>query len=147
MNDDELLTKVGTHFAADDPIPLTVARAARAAIEMRSLDADLAALLTDSFDEAALSAVRGTAELRLLGFRAGECTIDVELSTDGDDRQLLIQVLPAGEYSVTVERSSASARMATDAHGMLHVRGLPPGPLRILIERQLGDIRTEWFSV
>ena len=147
MNDDELLTRVGIHFAADDPIPPSVTRAARAAIEMRSLDADLAALLTDSFDEAALSAVRGTAELRLLGFRAGECTIDVELSTDGDDRQLLVQVLPSGEYSVTVERPSATTQMVTDANGMASFLGLPPGPLRILIQRPSGDIRTEWFSV
>lgn len=147
MNDDELLGIVDRHFSADDPLPRRLATAARAAIETRRLDAQLAALLSDSLDDANLAAVRSDSTPRMLGFQTGECTVDVEVSPETDGHRLLIQVLPAGSYSLVLDRAAGTAELATDEHGMASLSGLSAGPLRILIQQPTGDIRTEWFTV
>ncbi len=147
MNDNELLAVVGRHFSADDPLPPKLATTARAAIETRRLDAQLAALLSDSLDDANLASVRGSSAPRMLGFQTGDCTVDVEVSPEKDGYRLLIQVLPAGSYSLALDRAEGTAELTTDEHGMARFSGLPAGPLRILVQQATGDVRTEWFTV
>jgi len=76
-----------------DAIPSMLLEAAKDALTWRTIDADLAELVFDSRaddDEAAL--VRGSAQARMLSFRAGDLTIDIEVTGSGESRSLIGQI-------------------------------------------------------
>src|SRR5688500_9386673 len=69
-----------------DPVPARLKQAAVAAYAWRTIDAELAELVFDSFDQP--MAVRGPGRPRLLTFRSEELLIEVEL----DERHLVGRV-------------------------------------------------------
>src|SRR4051812_8758481 len=103
-HDERLIADLGRLLARVDPIPAPVAIAAHAAIEWRTLDAELAQLIHDSAVDEALLCVRGVAEARIATFEAGELVIEIEAEPDHEGRALRVvgQLIPEQPATVTV---------------------------------------------
>lgn len=156
-DDDALLAQLRRFAGRVDPIPVAVQIAARAAIEWRTLDAELAALAHDSaVDTAVLAGVRGVASgLRALTFEAPDLTIEIEaeLAGEGGDLNLVGQLVPPQAADVTV-RHGAEQLLAVraDKRGRFAARGVAPGPvsLRCRLDAAPGASRlveTGWLTV
>ncbi len=127
----ELLDRVRRVVEEADPVPAAVLAAARAAFDLRTLDADLAELVADSRDSAAL--VRGPSGRRQLAFAAGAVTLDVEVTADGSRRRLL-GFAEGTSGPVTAQSSRVGVDPVTvslDEAGRFLVDGLPAGPTRL----------------
>lgn len=114
-----------------DPVPSAVSAAARSAFDLRSLDTDLAELVADSRDSAAL--VRGVVGRRQLAFAAGSVSLDVEVTGDGARRRL-IGIAEGTAGPVTAESSLAGVAPVTvelGDHGRFVLEGLAAGPTRL----------------
>ncbi|MGH2771271.1 MAG: hypothetical protein ACRDJF_12240, partial [Actinomycetota bacterium] len=76
-----------------DPVPASVVSAARAVLTWRRIDAELAELAYDSvMDEAGLVTVRGAETPRLLTFQTSGITVDLEVTSNDDERRLVGQL-------------------------------------------------------
>jgi hypothetical protein len=141
-DDDTLVALLGESLDHAEPIPDEAVRAAYAAIELDSLNEELAALVFDSAEESALAAMRAVeVETRLLSFVNDHLTLDVELHADG--LTLIGQLTPAGDQTLDVERfdgSSVSAEVDEFGRFRAHV---PHGPIRL---RVVGRLVTPWIT-
>ena len=129
--DDGLVDRLRRVAAEADPVPAAVLAAARAAFDLRTLDADLAELVADSRDSAAL--VRGPGGRRQLAFAAGAVTLDVEVTEDGTRRRLLGSA-EGTTGPVTAHSSRAGVAPVTadlDEAGRFLLDGLAAGPTRL----------------
>jgi hypothetical protein len=144
--DAALLDRLRPLVEGDDPVPPEVVAAARAASTWRTIDAELAELVEDSLSVAA--GVRGGAS-RLLTYRAGDLTIEVEVSTADERLRILGQVVPARAALVRVEQVGNAVEVGTDELGRFRVTGLPSGSTRLcctlLGPAAAGEpVRTQW---
>lgn len=133
--DDELLAALRRVLADVDPIPEHVQLAARWAIEWRTLDAELAALVHDStVDEPAL-AVRGDSGPRLLTFETADLTIEVEAesqsATDGDTVRIVGQLIPAQSAQIALHSGDELQVTSADERGRFVAAGLRRGSLTL----------------
>ncbi len=118
FDDDLLLDELRRVFGAIDPVPAPVQAAARAAIEWRTIDAELAALVSDSMIDEPLLAVRGTTELRMLTFEADELTIELEAEPAGDDTLTLVgQLVPPQRAQVAIRHGADVIATQADERG------------------------------
>lgn len=152
-SDDDLLGDLRRVIAALDPIPENALIAARAALDWRTIDAELAELIADSaIDEAALL-VRGSGHVRLLAFEAPELTIEIEAEQAGDGVLRLIgQLIPPQTAEVAVLHGDALVATRADERGRFSAHGVTPGrvSLRCRLDRGPGAARlveTEWTSI
>ena len=76
-DDDLLIDELRRVFAAIDPVPEPVQVAARAAIDWRNIDAEPAALVSDSIVDESPPDARGASEPRMLTFEAPDLTIEL----------------------------------------------------------------------
>jgi hypothetical protein len=125
---EEQLRQVAARF---EPLPADLLRTAVGAYTWRTIDADLAELIFDSavdHDDAAL--VRGPQQDRLLSFRCGGLTIDVEIAGAGAGRSLIGQLLPPQAGHVEI-RQGADAPLTVEADelGRFSAGPLRAGPL------------------
>ncbi len=146
---DAIEREIAGYFARVDPVPETVLEAARAAIEFRDLDGQLAQLLRDSaVEDKELAGVRGVGE-RLLSFALGQQFIEVDVASEGTRRHLSGYVVPAATGTLTAQYADGTdTTVPVDAQGRFRVRELSRGPVRLLIE--LADqtpFRTPWLTV
>lgn len=131
-----------------DPVPTAVDQAARAAFEWRSIDAELAQLTYDSWQEsAALAGVRGR-DSRQLTFEAPGLTLDVEV-TDGPTQTLVGQLAPASAATVELRHREGVLTVLVDALGRFVVERLPAGPisLRCRPAGASSSVETEWVTI
>jgi hypothetical protein len=131
LDDTTLLARLGDLAWRVDPIPVAVQIAAHAAIEWRTLDAELAALLHDSADDDALLAVRGVATApRTLTFQAPGLTIEIEAeaTAEGDGLSLVGQLVPAQAGDVTIRHGEPLIAVRGDAAGASPPAASPPAP-------------------
>jgi hypothetical protein len=150
MSEDDVAAALRTLLATVDRVPENAVRAANAAIGWRDLDADLARLTAESGLE--LSHLRG-GQPRLLTFRSGQSTIELEVSSVGGVARLLGQLDPPQEAVVTIElaadESAAETRTTrADSHGRFSVADLSAVWMRVVVTPAgEGDERkaTEWF--
>jgi len=147
--DDALETALRDAADRFDPVPPALRWAAVAAFELRSLDAELAALAFDSAQE--LATVRGPSGLRLLTFAAGERTIELELSPGDAGRRVVGQIFPVGPDRLEVQRPDTDAdpiEVPVDPLGRFTAT-LTPGPFRLRC-RWPGEVPTalvtEWAT-
>jgi hypothetical protein len=137
-DDDALLAVVGQALAHDPAldlgdevdVPAEALTLARAAIQLRDLDDELAELVHDSrLDELVL--VRHEATLsRLLSYVSSRLGLDVELEADG--RTLMGVVTPAGPADVEIETATTIERTTADELGRFRVE-LAPGWCRVRV--------------
>jgi hypothetical protein len=154
-DDDALLAQLRQIVGQIDAVPEAVQIAARAAIEWRTLDAELAALVHDSARDVAALAVRGVAGAwRALIFEAPELTIEVEAEiVDADGGMRLVgQLVPPQAADVTVRHGAELIAVRADERGRFAARGVAPGPvsLRCRLDAATGASRlveTAWLTV
>jgi len=134
-DDDALVADLRRVLSIVDPVPPHAQLAARVAIEWRTLDAELAALVHDSaVDEPAL-ALRGAAGPRALTFEAPELTIEIEAEpqspADGGELRLVGQLIPAQAAEIAIRNGDELLLSRADERGRFDAAGLTPGPLSL----------------
>jgi len=122
-------------FDAIDPVPPEVTAVAYAAMTFRTLDAELARLVSDS-SEQLLGGVRDAeGPGRLVTFQSESLTIEVQVSLLGAARHLVGQLVPPRSAEVRVEWPDGSTSVSADDLGRFSVDGVPAGPVRLVSER------------
>ncbi|MER5856134.1 hypothetical protein ACFV2Z_12980 [Streptomyces sp. NPDC059688] len=124
-----------------DPVPDALRRLAVDAYALHDLDARIAELTFDSLMDAL--PVRGVTDVpRMLTFRAGEVTVDVEVTDDG----LIGQVLPPRSASIEVLGGPQTAtRVTVDTLGRFTSDTPPSGPFALRLRTGAEVIVTEWL--
>jgi hypothetical protein len=148
VSNDDLGAALHSMLAAVDPVPEAALQAAFAAIGWRDLDSALAQLTADTAAERELIHLRGQPP-RLLTFRSGETTIDLEVSTDDDGVRLLGQLDPPMAATVTVQSATGSTTTQADARGRFSLDALADERMHVVVD--LSDdgrerVTTEWFQ-
>ena len=152
-DDDLLLDELRRVFAAVDPIPEAVQIAARAAIEWRTIDAELAELVADSTVDEPLLAVRGTAEPRMLTFEARDLTIELEAEAAGPDTIRLVgQLVPPQPAEIAIRYGDELIATHADERGRFVAGGIGAGQVsvRCRLDSEAGDgrlVETPWLSI
>jgi len=147
ISDDELGERLRRMFAADDPVPPAAIEAAKAAFGWRTIDAELAALVSDSLTSAGAATVRGTPP-RLLSFANGGVTIELEVTAEDGTARILGQLSPAQPAEILVEFIGGDRTTEADQIGRFGVDGLPVDWLRVVVTAGPDRTRscTEWFK-
>jgi hypothetical protein len=130
--DDALLSELRTALAPD-PVPAAVVAAARASFTWRSVDEELAELLSDSAD-LALTGVRGTGDRRL-AFEAPQLVIEFVLVPGPRGSRLEGQLAPPGPARIEVRHGGAVAEIEADDQGRFVLDGIRKGPLALRVLR------------
>ncbi|WP_221509131.1 hypothetical protein [Streptomyces echinatus] len=124
-----------------DPVPAELVQTVLDAFVLHDLDARLAELTFDSVVDAL--PVRGVVDApRMLTFRSGEVTVDVEVTGDG----LIGQVLPPQSVRIEVLGGPGAARPVTaDTLGRFTSDTPPAGPFALRLRTGAEVIVTEWL--
>ena len=153
-DDDALIAELRHVIAQLDPVPEPVQIAARCAIEWRTLEAELAALVHDSAVAPAGPAVRGAAGPRTLTFEAGDLTIEVEAEPGDEEGGLRLagQLVPPQAADVAVRHGDELIAVRADERGRFAAFGVVPGPvsLRCRLDGESGSgrlVETVWLTV
>jgi hypothetical protein len=148
--DDELEEELRILAAWLEPVPPDVIASAVSAYTWRTVDAELAELVYDSMlDEDAATLVRGGTE-RLVTFRSGELTIDVEVAVMGPLRNLTGRIVPARRAGVTIKHREGAVTTDADELGRFRVEHVPAGPvsLQLLVaDPAQPSIATDWVTI
>ena len=141
-DDDTLVALLGAALDRSEAVPGEAVAAAYVAVELDSLQEELAALVFDSADESALAAMRAVdVETRLLSFVNDHLTLDVELHANG--LTLVGQLTPAGDQTLDIERFDGSlVSVEVDEFGRFRAH-IPLGPIRL---RVVGRLVTPWIT-
>ena len=127
-------------------MPAAVVEAARASFTWRSVDEELAELLSDSAD-LVLTGVRGTGDRRL-SFEAPQLVIEFVLVPGPRGSRLEGQLAPPGPARIEVRHGAETTEIDADEHGRFVLDGVRNGPLALRVLRD-GDppVRTPATSV
>ena len=149
--DELLLTELRRVAALLDPMPDHLVRAGRESLTWRSVDAELAALLSDSAVEDERAAlVRSTAGLRAVAFESSALTIELDVLVDGPRRTLVGQLVPAAPAAVEVQTAELRTKVAADAQGVFRVENVPAGQMRLRVTghpASAGPTETSWITI
>ncbi len=134
-----------------DPLPAHVVDAARAGLDWRRIDAELAELTYDlAMDPERLASVRGEDGPRALTFEVSGLTIEVEVVRVGDSRRMLGQIVPPQAATVELRHAGGQVTVEADRLGRFSVGGFPGGPvsLRCRVTREAPRVvETDWVVV
>lgn len=151
-DDDALLAELRQAVTAVDPVPEPVAISARAALDWRTLDRELAALVRDSVEPAL--GVRGGAQPRRMTFTAADIEIEVEAELQGDGPTLRLsgQLVPAQTAQIAIGTGGGLVLTRADTRGRFAAAGVVPGPLRLRcwLDRAPDDgrlVETAWLEI
>ncbi|MEU6606213.1 hypothetical protein ABZ922_14270 [Streptomyces shenzhenensis] len=140
--DDGLLEEELRRAAAvRDPVPTELRQLALDAYALYDLDARVAELTFDSLVDAL--PIRGVTDApRMLTFRAGELTVDVEVTGEG----LMGQVLPPQSALIEVLGGPQSALpVPVDELGRFTSGARPAGPFALRLRTGADVVVTEWL--
>jgi hypothetical protein len=113
-----------------DPLPSSLKAAARAALSWRTVDAELAELAADSFDDRSTALARGGQAPRLLSFEASGATITLEVLVAAGRRHLVGQLDPAQPAEVEVRQPGGTRTVQIDQLGRF-VADVSAGPVSL----------------
>ena len=119
-----------------DPVPADVLNAARAALSMRDLDAQLALLMADSEVSEGPVLVRDTQTLtpRMLSFGHPSSGVELELEIHpSSDGVRLLGLVTGSDGPLTVECDDTNIETTPDALGRFTVANVPHGQLRLRV--------------
>ncbi|WP_328884248.1 hypothetical protein [Streptomyces sp. NBC_00299] len=124
-----------------DPVPAQLRQLAVEAFALHDLDARIAELTFDSVVDAI--PVRGATDVpRMLTFRAGEVTVDVEVTAQG----LMGQVLPPQQARIEVLAGPQTAiPVEADDMGRFTSDAPPNGPFALRLRTGAEVVVTEWL--
>lgn len=135
--------------------PRSLVELAKASFGLRHVDAELAALVADSLDEATGPRVRSVRAPRMVSFESRHLAIELEAAPTGSGWRIVGQLEPAGEARIDLLRSVASPAPTVDADrspvdadrlGRFAVTVTDPGPLSLLCHRPgCPDVATSWI--
>lgn len=146
-DDETLLRRIGELYEAIDPVPEQVPAAARAAYGRRRGDAVLVELTADSAEHAP-AGIRGPDGPRLLVFTGPEVAVEIEVSGEGTDREIVGRLAPPARAEVAVRHAGGELATRTDGAGHFVVPAVPAGPISLVF--QLADassIVTSWVRL
>ncbi len=130
--DTELEEELRQVAARIEPVPPRLIQAAIDAYAWRTIDADLAELVFDSrSDQREPALVRGSQQDRLLSFRTGDLSIEVEVAAAGSTRGLTGQIVPPQPATVQIRHREGTVTVAADELGCFSADSLPAGPVRL----------------
>jgi hypothetical protein len=150
--DEALLSQLRTVASVVDGVPAHVVEAAKATFILRDLDAELAALVSDSVEDGAdpvLTRTDGTLDAtRTLTFEAGDRTIDVQVTATESSRRLVGLATGFGPGDVTLERvDGPDVSAPIDPVGRFALDA-PPGAARLRIVAADGTtVVTAWTTL
>lgn len=150
VSDDDLVDRLRSIAGQADPAPPELAAAARAAFALRTVDAELAELVRDSLDTVGAT-VRAGDDDRLLSFETGAdgdaLAVEIQVSDLGERRDLVVAV--SGPALAAASLDTAAGRQPVPADdGVLVVRAVPAGPVRLLLTTRSGrTVATSWVTV
>ena len=118
---------------------------------MNQRDARPAELVPDaSFEDGAeTSVVRGGPEWRQLSFRASGLTIELEITSGGDYRRLMGQLIPRQSAAVDIRHGQGVTTVEADTLGRFSAEEVPSGQisLRCRLGSDQAPIVTGWISL
>jgi hypothetical protein len=125
---------------------------AKGSYGLRAIDAELAALTSDSELAATGSVLRASGGPRLLVFDAEALSVEIEVEpgTRAGRWQLVGQLIPAGPARIQVRRTSRAEPVWVDADelGRFAVDDMPGGPLSLICEREGHPAAaTAWITI
>jgi len=131
--DDTLIGGLRRVLGELDGIPEHVQIAARAALDWRTIDAELARLIHDSRVDQPALAVRGTTTPRALTFEAGELQIEIEAEPvdGGETLRIAGQLVPPQSAQITLLQGDDLIATRADERGRFAASGIVPGPLAL----------------
>lgn len=150
---DERLLALLRHAAAEhDPVPAGVLEAARLSFVWRTIDQELAELVSDSAAAGDVGVLvrSSTEQVRLLVFEAPELTLELEILRVGGVRRLVGQLVPPCAARVTVEHVSGASEQDSDELGRFLVGGIPAGRTRLRCRPTAsagGGVVTPWLEL
>jgi hypothetical protein len=132
--------------ALSDPLPPDVLNTVEELLTWRTVDAELAELLSMETHDPLSSGVRDAGTVTTLTYRAGPVSVDLEI--DADARLLRGQVLPEQSVDVRLVRYGGSEERATraSAMGTFLFDRMAAGPAQLVLVTSTGStIKTPWF--
>ena len=143
-----LLERLGAIAAIVDPVPEDVIALGKETFSFRLTDAELMRFVSD---ESAVAGVRGGARSHMFFFELPSLTVDVEVTIRDDFAAVLGVVVGADDETrtstVTLATPAASFTTTTDAEGRFEVANVPPGLMRLTLERgTVAPAVTPWFE-
>jgi len=149
--DEVLLAELRRAAAVIDPLPDALVRAGRESLTWRRVDAELAALLSDSIvDDQRLALVRSTGSVRAVAFEAGDFTIELDILGSGAHRTLVGQLVPPRRATIEVQTSELRTTVEADEHGRFRAESVPAGRMRLRVsghERTDVPAETSWITI
>lgn len=120
-DDEKILADLRRIAAEVDPVPELVLASARAVLSLRRLDAELIELVRDSAeDRRELVAVRGEDDdVRMLSFELGPITVELQVTGQGHERDLIGHVSGVELAGVTLETTTSHRELDVDAGGLV----------------------------
>lgn len=144
-SDDELLAAVKD--LSDSQVPCGANDAAMKLFTWRTVDAELAVLITDSALEAPVG-VRAASEARTLTFAAQDVQVVVEISEIASQRQMLGQLVPGRPAQISIRLGEVVRTVEADSLGRFVINDLgPQGPLSLRCSWSDGAVTTDWVLV
>jgi hypothetical protein len=136
-------------LARVDPVPPLLDDAARAAFTWRTVDEELAELMSDSADEGDAVLVRGGSGPRQLSFESPRLGIEIEVVATGErERRIEGQLLPPRSATVTIERPGEDGlSVQSDELGHFVLSGLRAGVMRLHVALRGAQIAIPWTSI
>lgn len=149
--DELLLAGLRRAATAIDPMPEALARVGRESLTWRRVDAELAALLSDSsVDDERLALVRSTGSARAVAFEAGGFTIELDILGTGAQLTLVGQLVPPRTATIEVQASELRATVEADEHGRFRAENVPAGRMRLRVTgHEPTDVpaETSWIRI
>lgn len=147
---EEELRRIASHL---DPVPPDAVERAIDGFTWRTIGADLAELAFDSLADmdAGGALVRGAWEPRSLTFRAGDLSIELEVSGTRGSFSLIGQLVPAQAATLQVRHKAGVVTIEADELGRFSTQQVPAGPLSLRCLPGPGAARptviTDWISI
>ncbi len=146
-NDEQVPPQLQGLTSRMDPVPPAVLRLAKESLAWRDVDVLLAELVSET-RSGELAGVRGAEQPELLTFTAGDLTIEVELTVQGDVVALLGQLVPPQPARLRVDHGSGPTWLQADTLGRFAAADLHRGHLRVTCYPQQGvPVNTEWTLI
>jgi hypothetical protein len=150
QRDDELEQRLRSLAGEADAPPAFVLEAARAALSMRDLDAELAELVADSaVDDPTVLTRAVTADVRMLSFECGDVAVELDVETDPLSRLVRLSGLAVGAVgAMTLVRAEERVTLDLADDGRFVLDSVAPGPLRLEFTTPDGRrVTTSWVHV
>ena len=148
-SDDALLDALRRAMAVVETAPDDAIAAAKGSFTWRTIDAELAALTSDSLHDLEPAGTRreelsGPAGARMLTFEAPSFSVEIMVTRD---RRILGFIAPAARGRVAMEQAGERTEMDTDEVGRFETDPLAAGPVRLRVVVDDTHVETAWVLI